>query len=72
MYIYMFLPLSLYIYIERDIHLFSLSLYIYIYTHISRPRGDRKFGGCFLWACLGGDFGGSALKERRSERARLD
>ena len=23
-------------------------MYIYIYT-ISRPRGDRKFGGCLYW-----------------------
>ena len=58
---------------------FSLSLsiicmcvYIYIYMYISRPWGDRKFGGCLFWGCLGGDFGKSVLKERRSERARLD
>ena len=47
-------------------------IYIYIYIHISRPRGDRKFGGCYFLGCLGGDFGESVLKERRSERARLD
>ena len=40
-------------------------IYIYIYTH-------TKFGGCFCLGCLGGDFGESVLKERRSERARLN
>ena len=56
----------------------SLSLtYVYIYTYIyiyihKSSRGDRKFGGCFLLGCLGGDFGESVLKERWSERARLD
>ena len=50
-----------------------MCIYIYIYIYISCPRGDRKFGDCFLFpGCLGGDFGESVLKERRSERARLD
>ena len=69
MYIYMYIStyLSLSLYIYRYVY-----IYIYVYIHISRPRGDRKFGSCFLLGCLGGDFGESVLKERRSERARLD
>ena len=30
-------------------------VYIYIYIYISRPRGDRKFGGCVFglaWAAI--------------------
>ena len=52
--------------------MYCVCIYIYIYIYISRPRGDRKFGGCFVLGCLGGNFGESVLKERRSERARLD
>ena len=37
-YIYIYI----YVYRERDVC-------IYIYIYISRPRGDRKFGGCFVW-----------------------
>ena len=30
-------------------------IHIYIYIYISRPRGDRKFGGCVVglaWAAI--------------------
>ena len=38
----------MYIYIYMNIY-----IYIYIYISTSRPKGDRKFGGCFVrvaWA----------------------
>ena len=44
------LSLCIYIYIYICICVY---IYIYIYIYISCPRGDRKFGGCFLlvaWA----------------------
>ena len=70
------ISLSLYIcvciYIYICILYMCVYIYIYIYIYISRPRGDRKFLGCCFLGCLGGDFGESVLKERRSERARLD
>ena len=73
MYLCIYVCLCIYIYIYRDIHTsLSLCIHIYIYIYINRPRGDRKFGGCCLLGCLDGDFGESVLKERRSERARLD
>ena len=65
----------MYIYIYTYTHTYTYTyiyIYIYIHTYISRPRGDRKFGGLFVVGCLGGDFGESVLKERRSEQARLD
>ena len=43
-------------YIINIIHVY-IYIYIYIYIPISRPRGDRKFGGCSFLGCLGGDFG---------------
>ena len=58
-----------YVYIYIYIH---ICMCICMYIYISRPRGDRKFGGCSFLGCLGGDFGESVLKERRSERARVD
>ena len=36
------LLIILYIYI-------CIYIYIYIYISISRPRGDRKLGGCRFW-----------------------
>ena len=69
----MYVCTYIYIYIHvLYIYIYIYILYIYIYIYISRPRGDRKFGGCFLLVCLGGNFGESVLKERQSERARLD
>ena len=42
--------LSIYIYIHTYMCIYiCVYIYIYIYIYISRPRGDRKFGGCFVW-----------------------
>ena len=43
--------------------------HIYIYIHALGAIGSL---GVVFWDCVGGDFGESVLKERRSERARLD
>ena len=67
--IYIYICICTHTYMYTYIHTY---IYTYIYIYISRPRGDRKFGGCCFLGCLGGDFGESVLKERRSERARLD
>ena len=67
--------MQVYVYVYTYTHMYTcvcIYIYIYIERYISRPRGDRKFWGCFACACLGEDFGESVLKERRSERARLD
>ena len=80
LYIYIYIHIytyTHYIYIYIYIYLYvcmyvCVYIYIYIHTYISRPRGDRKFGGVFVLGCLGGDFGEPVLKEQRSERARLD
>ena len=58
----MYVCIYIYIYIHVYIYIY-IYIYTYIHTYISSPWGDRKFGGCFYWACLGGDFGESELKE---------
>ena len=62
MYIY------IYVYIYIYIHAYVC---IYVYTHISRPRGDRKFGDCCFWVAWAATSM-SQFRQRRSERARLD
>ena len=43
----MYISLSLSLSISLSICMY-VCVYIYIYISISRPRGDRKFGGCFF------------------------
>ena len=51
-YTHIYICMYINIFIEREISCLHI-LYIYIYIPISRPRGDRMFGGCFCgiaWA----------------------
>ena len=43
----MYIYICIYIYREREMHTF---------IYVSRPRGDRKFGGCFCFGLLGRQF----------------
>ena len=45
-YTYTYICIHIYIYIYTHICIY---IYVYMYISISRPRGDRKFGGCFVW-----------------------
>ena len=63
-YIYIYIYIYMYIHIPMYNLCVCIHIYIYIYTYIhtylhtyiSRPRGDRKFGGCFgfwvAWAAI--------------------
>ena len=65
---YMYIHMHIRIYINIYTHIY---IYIYIYIYKSRPRGDRKFGGCFSLGCLGGEFCVSLSRksDEASERA---
>ena len=47
-YIYIYICIYIYIYIHMYVCMYVYT-YIYIYISISRPRGDRKLGGCFCF-----------------------